>query len=131
MSKPKGVISSEDAKQLNDAFTERCQLISEDIVKRPDNRSSWYSLKDLKKYLRYAKKQAKANGYKMNGVRIYCGAYPTVDGEVGYSTNFIVPTADIPNGKDTGNSNASDIPEAEALNKGNTGWPPNANYPQE
>jgi hypothetical protein len=38
----------------------------------------------------------------MNGVRVYCGAYPTVDGEVGYSTNFIISTADIPTGKDGG-----------------------------
>jgi hypothetical protein len=131
MSKPKGVITPAEAKKLNDSFTERCQLISKDVTKRPDNRSSWYSLKDLKKYLRYAKKQAKANGHKMNGVRIYCGAYPTVDGEVGYSTNFIVPTADIPNGKDGGSGDKSDIPDGDALNNGDPGWPPSANYPQQ
>jgi len=130
MSKPKGVISPEKAKQLNDAFTERCELISKDITKRPDNRSSWYSLKDLKKYIRYAKKQAKKNGYKMDGVRIYCGAYPTVDGQAGYSTSFIVPTAKMIDGKDGGGGNG-DIPDGDALNKGNDGDPPNANYPQQ
>ena len=131
MSKPKGVISPQEAKQLNDAFNERCQLISKDIVNRPDNRSSWYSLKDLKKYLRYAKKQAKKNGYKMNGIRIYCGAYPTVDGKAGYSTSFIVPTAIIPDGKEGGNSDGSDIPDGDGLNWGGPGWPPNASYPQQ
>lgn len=130
MSKPKGIITPDEAKKLNDAFTERCELISKDITKRPDNRSSWYSLKDLRKYLKYAKKQAKKNGHKMNGVRIYCGAYPTVDGVVGYSTSFIVPTADISTGKD-GNGGNGDIPDGDGLNDGNNGWPPNASYPQE
>lgn len=131
MLKPKGIITPEEAKKLNDAFTTRCELISKDITKRPDNRSSWYSLKDLKAYLKYAKKQAKKNGYKMNGVRIYCGAYPTVDGKVGYSTNFIVPTAKIVDGKDGGNGDKSDIPDGDGLNEGSQGYPPNANYPQQ
>jgi hypothetical protein len=130
MSIPKGVITSEEAQKLNDAFTKRCELISQDITKRPDNRSSWYSLKDLKKYLRYAKKQAKKNGHKMNGVRIYCGAYPTVDGEAGYSTNFIVPTAKIIDGKD-GGGGSGDLTDGDVLNKGQQGDPPNANYPQQ
>lgn len=130
MSKIKGIITPEEAKKLNDAFTSRCELISKDIVKRPDNRSSWYSLKDLKKYLKYAKKQAKQNGHKMNGVRIYCGAYPTVGDEVGYSTSFIVPTAKIIDGKDGGGGNG-DIPDGDGLNKGHQGDPPNANYPQQ
>lgn len=129
MSKPKGLIKPEQAKALNDAFTSRCELISKDIVKRPDNRSSWYSIKDLKKFLKYARKQAKEQGYTMNGVRIYCGAYPTEGDEVGYSTSFIVPTAEMFDGKDGGSVNG-DIPDAEAFNKGNTGWPPNASYPQ-
>jgi len=130
MSKPKGVIAPEEAKKLNDAFTKRCKLISQDITKRSDNRSSWYSLKDLKKYLRYAKKQAKKNGHKMNGVRIYCGAYPTVDGEAGYSTSFIVPTAKITDEIDGGGVNV-DLLDGDVLNKGQQGHPPNANYPQQ
>lgn len=131
MSKPEGVISSKEAKQLNDAFTERCELISKDIVKRPDNRSSWYSISDIRAYLKHAENQAKEKGYELNGIRIYCGAYPDENGKVGYSTSFIVPTADIPNGKDGGSGNNSDIPDADCLNKGQDGWPPNANYPQQ
>ena len=130
MSKPKGVITPAEAKKLNDSFTERCQLISKDVTKRPDNRSSWYSIKDLKAYLKYAKKQAKEQGHKMNGVRIYCGAYPTVKGEVGYSTSFIVPTAKIVDGKGGGGGNG-DIPDGDGLNDGDPGDPPNANYPQQ
>ena len=129
MAKIKGLISSEKAKELNDAFTTRCELISKDIVKRPDNRSSWYSIKELKAYLKYAKKQAKKNGYKMNGVRIYCGAYPTTKEAVGYSTSFIVPTARIIDGKGDVGGNG-DIPNGHGLNDGQQGDPPNANYPQ-
>jgi hypothetical protein len=131
MSTPKGIITPKEAKQLNDAFTERCELISKDITKRPDNRSSWYSLEDIKAYLKYAENQARELGYEMNGIRIYCGAYHTDEGKAGYSTSFIVPTAKIADGKDADNSDGSDIPDGDCLNKGNTGWPPNANYPQQ
>jgi len=131
MSKIRGLITPKEAKKLNDAFTERCELISKDITKRPDNRSSWYSLEDIKAYLRHAEAQAKELGHELNGIRIYYGAYPTVEGKAGYSTSFIVPTAIIPDGKDGGNGDGSDIPDGDALNKGSNGWPPNANYPQQ
>lgn len=129
MAKIKGLISPERAKELNDAFSTRCELISKDIVKRPDNRSSWYSLKELKAYLKHAKKQAKKNGHKMSGVRIYCGAYPTTKEGVGYSTSFIVPTAKIIDGKDGGGGNG-DIPDGDGLNLGGPGNPPGSGYPQ-
>ena len=131
MSTPKGIITPKEAKELNDAFTTRCELISKDITKRPDNRSSWYSLEDIKAYLKHAETQAKELGYEMNGIRIYCGAYPSVKGQAGYSTSFIVPTAHIADGKDGGNSDGSDIPEGDCLNKGNNGHPPDATYPQQ
>ena len=129
MDKPKGIITPKEAKALNDAFTARCELISRDIVKRPDNRSSWFSLQDLRTYLDYAENQAKELGYEMNGVRIYCGANPVVRSKVGYSTAFIVPTTEVIDGKDAGGEN-KDIPEGEGLNDGQQGDPPNANYPQ-
>jgi len=131
MSKPKGVITPKKAKQLNDAFTPRCELISQDITKRPDNRSSWWSLEDIRNYLNYAEKQARELGHEMNGIRVYCGAYPTVNGKKGYSTAFIVPTAKIVDGKDAPSKGDADIPDADALNDGQDGWPPNASYPQQ
>ena len=129
MAKIKGLISPKEAKQLNDALTKRCELISKEITKRPDNRSSWYSIKELKAYLKHAKRQARENGYKLNGVRIYCGAYPETKEGVGYSTSFIVPTARIIDGKDGGGGNG-DIPDGDGLNGGQVGWPPGAGYPQ-
>jgi len=131
MLKPKGIITPKEAKRLNDTFTERYLLISKDVVKRPDNRSSWFSLEDIRAYLKYAETQAKENGYEMNGIRIYNGAYPFTKDGVGYSTSFIAPTADIPNGKDGISGDNSDIPDGDCLNRGQDGWPPQANYPQQ
>ena len=129
MNNPKGLITPEQAKELNDAFTKRCELISKEITKRPDNRSSWYSLEDLRTFLDSAEAQAKELGYEMDGVRIYCGAYPTVKDEVGYSTSFIVPTSSNKIGED-GDGSSHDISNANGLNLGQSGYPPGANYPQ-
>ncbi|WP_299521665.1 hypothetical protein [Winogradskyella sp.] len=129
MSNPKGLITPKEAKALNDAYSERHELISNEITKRPDNRSVWYPLQDIKDYLAYAEAQAKDLGYKIDGIRIYCGAYPDEDGQKGYTTSFIVPTASGSLGKD-GGEESGDMPGANGLNRGGMGQPPNANYPQ-
>ncbi|BAO77639.1 hypothetical protein [Winogradskyella sp. PG-2] len=129
MSNPKGLISPDQAKELNNAFTERCELISSKITNRPDNRSSWYSLDDLRTFLDLAEAQAKDLGYEMDGVRIYCGAYPTQNGQAGYSTSFLVPTSSNKIG-DAEGDNSHDIQGANGLNIGSEGRPPGANYPQ-
>ena len=128
MNNPKGLITPEQAKELNNAFTERCELISNKITNRPDNRSSWYSLDDLRSFLDSAEAQAKELGYEMDGVRIYCGAYPTLKGQAGYSTSFIVPTASNKIGEEGGDNH--DIQGANCLNFGQSGTPPGGNYPQ-
>lgn len=127
---PKGVITPDEAKVLDQAFDSRHKLISEDIVKRPDNRSSWWSLQDMKDYLEYAEAQVKELGYEMNGIRVYLGAYPDTKEGPGYSTMFMVPTANIPQGKDDGGGK-SDVPGANGLNDGEIGDPPFLNYPQQ
>lgn len=129
MSNPKGLITPEQAKTLNDAYTKRHQLISDNITMRPDNRSSWYSLEDIKNYLTLAEAQAKELGYEMDGIRIYCGAYPEDNGKAGYSTSFIVPTINESNGED-GSGSSPDMPGGDGLNFGGHGDPPGANYPQ-
>ncbi len=136
---PKGIITPEQAKTLDAAFNARHQLISDSILRRPDNRSSSYSLEDLRTYLKLAEKQAVGLGYKMNGVRIYLGAYPTIANEVGYTTMFLVPTG-FPARTSEGSMNAfnwslqpgpiPDIPGGKGLNMGGGGDPPHHNYPQ-
>ena len=129
MSNPKGLITPKQAKTLNDAYTSRCELVSRDITKRPDNRSTWYSLEDIRNFLDLAEAQAKDLGYEMDGVRIYCGAYETENGQVGYSTSFIVPTASNKTGEE-GDGDSHDIQDANCLNFGQQGHPPSASYPQ-
>lgn len=134
--KPAGVITPEEAKTLDIAFNTRHQLISEQIVMRPDNRSAWWSLEDIKNYLKYAENQSHELGYKMDGVRLYLGAYPDTNEEgVGYTTMFFVPTG--MQALSEGSSmpfhfkrQGGDIPGGDGLNMAGTGNPPSANYPQ-
>ena len=133
---PKGLITPSQAKTLDVAFNSRHQLISDEIVKRPDNRSSWYSLSDLRGYLNYAEKQAQDLNYTMDGVRLYLGAHPDISGVVGYTTVFFVPTGS----KNLSQTEAlgveqlqkgnGDIPGGDGLDMGTPGDPPQANYPQ-
>jgi hypothetical protein len=65
----------------------------------------------------------------MDGVRIYCGAYPELKGQAGYSTSFMVPTSSNKIGEE-GDGISHDISTADGLNFGGHGNPPGANYPQ-
>jgi len=133
---PKGLITPSEAKTLDHAFDTRHQLISDSIVKRLDNRSSWYSITDMRDYLNFAENQAKDLGYTMDGVRIYLGAHPDVKGQVGYTTMFFIPTGNksLSEGNmlffNTALQKGGDIPGGFGLNNGPTGNPPEANYPQ-
>ena len=135
--KPKGLISPQQAEGLSQGFNSRHRLISDSIVKRPDNRSSWWSLKDMRDYLNYAENQATDLGYTMNGVRLYLGAHPKANEKAGLTTMFFAPTGSITMSESSMfnfslyQGGEEDIPGAEALNKGSDGWPPNATYPQQ
>jgi len=131
--KPTGVITPAQAKVLDTEFNSRHTLISDSIVLRSDNRSSWWSLDDMRNYLTYAENQTQGLGYTMNGVRIYLGAHPTIKGTVGYTTMFLVPTGDktVPGGGSGFMAAGSkDILGGDGLNAGGPGDPPSANYPQ-
>ncbi len=138
---PKGIITPDEAKTLDQAFNSRHRLISDSIVKRPDNRSSWYALEDMRNYLNYAENQAKDLGYTMNGIRVYLGAYPDEKDQVGYTTMFFVPTGHkvmaqgsmllfTMDDDDGGGDGGGDIPGGNGFNGGGDGRPPFANYPQ-
>ncbi len=130
MSNPKGLITPKEAKTLNDAYSARHTLISNQITKRPDNRSTWFSLEEINLFLQYAKDQAKELGYELDGIRVYCGAYPDEGEQVGLSTAFLIPTTSGGLGKDGNGGGSPDIPGANGLNRGSQGDPPGANYPQ-
>ena len=133
--KPKGVITPNEARTLDQAFNSRHQLISDSIVGRPDNRSSWYSLGDMRDYLNYAENQARESGYTMDGVRIYLGAHKGDGEEAGYTTMFLIPTGyqNIDKGSFLNMSTtqkSGDLTNGDGLDLGDPGNPPSANYPQ-
>ena len=133
MAPPRGVITEAEGIVLNNAYTPRYRLVSDSIVRRDDNRSSWYSLQDVRDYLNYAEGQARGLGYTLTGVRVYLGAYPESGGQPGYTTMFLAPTGV----KETSNGSMinfaldgdGDIPGGDPLNAGGNGEPPNGNYP--
>ncbi|MBA6152472.1 hypothetical protein [Gelidibacter maritimus] len=137
VSAPKGLISADQAKALDQAYNARHRLISDSLVKREggDNRSSWYGLDEVRNYLNYAEKDAKEKGYTMNGIRLYLGAHPIENDKPGYTTVFFIPTG-TPNKANAAlvnfsmQSDGGDIPGGEGLDYGNHGYPPGANYPQ-
>lgn len=131
ITKPAGVISPLKAKSLDENYNQRHELISNEIVNKPDNRSSWWSLQDIQNYIVYAQNQSRDLGVEMNGIRVYLGAYPDDGNNVGYTTMFLVPTTnDLGNTGGSQNKGNNDIPGADPLNMGGDGNPPSANYPQ-
>ena len=132
--RPKGVITPAEAKVLDTAFNNKHQLISDSLVNQPDNRSSWWSLQDMRDYLDYAEQEVAKDGYTMDGVRVYIGSYPSTPKGEGFTTMFLVPTGNKTTSDgsmvtlDQGDG-SGDIPTGPGLNAGNNGFPPNANYP--
>ena len=135
---PQGVITSKEAQVLNDTYTRTRAAIIDSVLGRPDNRSSWWSVDDIRDYLKYAEQQAEDNGYKLDGIRIYQGAYPEdyPDQKVaGYGTVFLVPTGtrtDQQKGSIFFNFQESgDIVAVSPLDRGHPGKPPHASYPNQ
>src|SRR5690606_8205830 len=97
--------------------------------------SNWYSLDELENFIAFSKHNARKNGYKMDGVRIYIGVLPKDDkykDKKGYLTTFISPTGS----KNTQEGGfmlykpSMDLPGGSSAEYGNSGDPPAATYPQ-
>ncbi|MEM5566865.1 hypothetical protein WNY78_17215 [Psychroserpens sp. AS72] len=137
---PKGVISPAEITALTQAYNPRYDTISNTIfrgIPGGDNRSSWYSLEDLRNYLTIAEKQVNDLKYNMDGVRLYLGAHPAVGNTPGYTTLLFVPTGTPMTSE--GNmlnlalqkgDGSPDIPGGPGFDHGGQGDPPGANYPQ-
>ncbi|WP_047546743.1 hypothetical protein [Psychroserpens sp. Hel_I_66] len=136
---PRGIINPDQIKTLTQAYNSRYDSINATVfkdVKGGDNRSSWYSLEDVRNYLTIAEQQAKDLKYNMDGVRLYLGAQPMVGDTPGYTTLLFVPTG-TPMGSEGNLLNFTlqggggrDIPGGPGLDMGNGGDPPSSNYPQ-
>ncbi|WP_417291159.1 hypothetical protein [Corallibacter sp.] len=130
ITKPQGLITSSQAQVLSSAYNMRYELVSDSVFGGPnlDNRSSWYSVDDIKNYLIYADSQSTALGYTMNGLRVYLGAQQGSKKMPGYTTMFFVPTGESTSSPTKGGKN--DIPGGDGLDYGGEGHPPSATYPQ-
>ena len=120
MPTPKGIISSVDAQELSDNWTNLRAKANETAAEKPDNRSSWYSFEDMQDFLNLIKEENE----NVNGVRFYLGVETTEKDVKGLTTIFMVPT------ENDGNGNNKDIPNAKGMDRGDDGNPPNAVYPQ-
>ena len=137
--KPPGVIPSSEAKILNKEWTLKRKDANDKAAGRPDNRSSWWSIDDIQKYIEYAESQTRQMGYTMDGLRIYLGVYPgnAPNGKADYTTLFMAPTGKLTKPpSDTGSSLKEEetvvhatIDGADVLNNGTGGHPPGSDYP--
>ena len=136
--KPKGLITPEEGKLLSNNYSPRHAIVSK-ALKMEDNRSVWFSIDELDTYIKYAKYETDIilkGENKMNGIRMYLGAYPDKSKEYdGYTTMFLVPTYDSTISKGNfmpfqDDSGPSDVPGGSPLNMGHGGTPPQASYPQ-
>jgi hypothetical protein len=134
---PKGIITSAQAKTLDQAYNLKHSIINDSLFKDSktgDNRSSWWGIEDIKNYITYAENQADELGYTLDGLRVYLGSYPNSKDETGLTTLFFIPTGfentsqgsmlPMPQGS------GQDIKNGDGLNAGGNGNPPSANYPQ-
>ncbi|GAA4809517.1 hypothetical protein [Litoribaculum gwangyangense] len=96
--KPKGVITVNEAKELNKNWTDFRKSAVDSAAKKQgrnqDDRSTYWSLDVIENYLAYAKAESDSLGYDMTGIRIYLGVYGKNAGQAkkDLSTMFIVPT---------------------------------------
>lgn len=120
MPTPNGIITAQEAQELNDNWTNLRSRANDNAAGKPDNRSSWYSFEDMQDFLNLIKEEHS----NVNGVRFYLGVETTREDPKGLTTIFMVPTEDDGEGKN------QDIPEANGMDRGETGHPPEAGFPQ-
>lgn len=137
ITEPSGLIKPDKIKSLTQAYNQRHKIITDSLFKNAkteDNRSSWFKLEDIENYLTYAKQQAKDNNHVLDGLRLYLGAYPTLDKDnPGLTTLLFVPTGYEKKSEGSFFSlqgGSGDLTGSDGLNKGGNGDPPSSNYPQ-
>lgn len=136
-------ITSKEAIKLNKKFIDTRSTGLDKIVERETGKpnekdaiSSWFSLEELEKFIKDVKQEGADMGKTVNGLRVYFGAYSKNGNSEKdcLSTVFMVPTeakvgASQKDGIDGGDG-GNDIEDLGGLNGGQTGIPPEAEYPQ-
>ncbi len=133
--RPDHAITKEQAITLINNYTARYDTISK-LIGKEDNRSTWYSLDELKNYIAYAEAEGKKQGIAVNGIRFYIGAYASDDKNLekqNLTTIFLAPTGNkigsMTERSMSQNTYSQDIVTIDAYNFGQTGWPPHSVYP--
>ena len=128
--KPDGVISVQEAKELNDNWTKFRKPAVDSAASREgreiDKRSVGWSVEDVRNYLDWAEVESENLGFSMDSIRVYLGVYGKRQGENndGYSTMFIAPIGSKLN-SEAGFSSSSFIQSGVGpLNKGAGGSEP-------
>lgn len=116
---PRGVITPTEAQELNDNWTDLRKGANDRAAGQSDNRSSWYSIQDLKDYIALVEDE----NPDATGIRFYLGVETTKEDPKGLTTIFIIPTEEI-------EGENKDIATATGLDRGTNGVPPGAPYPQ-
>jgi hypothetical protein len=126
-------INFKEAQELNQNFVKTRTKSIDIAIGKKDAISCWFSLDEIKNYISYVEEQAELKNLNVNGLRVYFGAYSNSIKNVskkGLATVFFVPTqVKIKSDIDGGDEN-SDIIDIDALNDGQVGDPPSAEYPQ-
>lgn len=133
--RPDHAITKERAIELSNNYTARYESISQ-LINKEDNRSTWYSLEELKNYIAYVETEGKKQGYAVDGIRFYIGAYGVDDKNLekqNFTTIFLAPTGNkigsMTERSMSPNTNSQDIVTIDAYNFGEHGWPPHSVYP--
>ncbi|MFD0861712.1 hypothetical protein ACFQ1M_05805 [Sungkyunkwania multivorans] len=129
------LIQPQQAAEWSKLYEERYQAINSTIG-YDDNRSSWYSVRELQAYIAYAQVKAREKGYNLEGFRLHLAVNPNQGGDNGYTTIFIAPTGSeidpqrgsMLNFVQGNNNRSEDIDEIEVLDKGSGGDPPHDLY---
>ncbi|WP_299247354.1 hypothetical protein [uncultured Lacinutrix sp.] len=122
---PRGLISTTEAKALNDNWTDYRKHVNDSVAfGGVDNRSSWYSIEDIKSYLSIVE----GENNNITGIRFYLGVDDSL-GKGGKTTIFMVPTVPNPDYKPGENDPNNDDPLAKGLDRAGGGMPPGQGYP--
>lgn len=95
--KPSGVISVEEAIELNDNWTKFRQKAVDSASRRQgrniDKRSVGWAVKDVRDYLNWAEAESESQGYSMDSIYVYLGVYgkKAPKRKANYTTMFIAP----------------------------------------
>ncbi|SFW46662.1 hypothetical protein SAMN02927921_01769 [Sinomicrobium oceani] len=154
VNKPKNTIDVKRASKLSSRFVKELDNLMQGVKMRQDTAKgfipvhqpafeytshTYYSLDELEHYFAWAKQEAKAKGYTLEGFRFYFGVYPETE-ESGEKQNvmtlFISPAGKKARKQESAFVNMplmyNDVPDKimdiDPYNYGGAGDPPKASY---